>query len=453
MRSAILVALSLITVVSYAGPATTSATGDRTQLLLLEDGESKVYLRFKPRTSAADLDGIRFRITNFSAVQGGHYRMEAQRIQDIKTGQGKPRGGLGSGLYFDLFGKNPTVPDDGVVETSLHPSSQCAMLLGLPPEGEEWEVQASATFQLNLNDRRIVSSWRTPTYFSFIWMRPTEAQLADMRNELKQRLDKPSDKSHDYSRLYMLLKHEELYRDITVVQALQAITNRKDGAERQIIVRFVATRWPTADAVVDHYARGIATQDCEMIRDLAYHGNKIWSPRFVEPLVKEVERQGAMDERRFDYQSFRAPLEVLAAHDADWPSDPKLTTRLAAAVRRAYPILDERDPAKIPADEWRYWIEATQFIALTRDLASAAHLRKFLDSKTQVDDFKDRADVDASRLAPFRACDHAHNTILEILRRKEGRIGTWPMGKTKDQQTADRDQAIQKLKQELIQWG
>lgn len=422
-------------------------------MLLLEDGDSRVYLEFKPRASAADLDCFRFRITNFSAVQGGHYGMKAQSIQEVKTGQGKPRGGLGSGSHFDLFGKNPTVPDDGVIETSLHPSSQVAMLLGLPPEGEEWEVQASATFQLNLHDRRIISSWRTPTYFSFIWTRPTEAQLADMRNELKQRLDNPSDKSHDYSRIYMLLKHKELYRDVTVEQALQAIVLRKEGIERQFITSFVATRWPTDVAVVTHYARGIAAQDGAMIRDLAYHGSKIWSPRFIEPLVKEVERQGAMDERRFDYQSFRVPLEVLAAHDGDWPNDSKLTARLAAAVRRAYPILQERDPAKIPADEWRDWIEATQFIALTRDQASAAHLRKFLDCTIQVDDFKFRADVDASRLAPFRACDQAHNTILEILRRKEGRIGTGPTGKTKDQQTADRDQAIEKLKHELNEWG
>ncbi len=442
----------LIATVAPAGEAPAAKDVERKWIDGPQIGHDQIKARVRVRATAtaADEDWLRIEFHNSgakTAVRNSWYSFRVISIRDIDANKPVPSRETGGGSFDSMFPKDQQFLPAGVHEITAHPSAITANCLGLPPEGAGWQVELDIKLGIEPANAPAIDLRRDPVRITFTWRRPGLKQMDQLRAAARDMLAHPSARSEELAKLEFLLRDRDMSSTITMHEALNGIPIRRaSDLGRRSVVALVNRRWPTDEAVLAYYLKAISLGNREAASDIRTH-HEIWGKQLIEPLVQMAER--AAGTSRFPWDSLRNPLDFLAGHDADWANDARITARLSAAVRRAFEVLDETDPNKSEAGDWKAWGMATEFLALTRDRAMVAKLRPFLDVTAEVNDFIDPS-INFRSIAPFRACDQAHDVILKILRRPKEELGMDHLkDETKPQQIKRRDAAIDKLRKEL----
>lgn len=253
--------------------------------------------------------------------------------------------------------------------------------LRMPPEKGQ---QVEARIQMRVNSfppRRLkLMTPRDGVAFAFTWRRPGNEQLAKAREQLNQLLaTAPIEQSSLYDqKLHALLAVPELHRDLPTNKVLEAL-NRFSGDTRRVdLYRALVLPRRKDAAVIGYYRDKIKTGDQAALSDLL-HGD--WRPIPGKPRAEEV----ALWDKSFtdaavalyeqDPRKYELAFAVLQRRNREWSGDAKITARLAAAVHKLYPILDQKFD-RLGKQEVEQLMRGIERLGKTRDQASLALLGK-----------------------------------------------------------------------------
>lgn len=255
--------------------------------------------------------------------------------------------------------------------------------LRLPPEkGQEVEAQ----IQMNLNflepRRPRLTTPRGGVAFAFTWKRPSDEQLKRARDEFIQILTtSPIERTALYNqRLHSLTGVPELHRDLPINQILAALNRFSDSGFRVDLYRALVLPRRNDPEVIAYYRERIKAGDRAALYDLLNDNFRIipgkrqaevialWDKSFTDAAVSLYEQDPAKQDMAF---------AVLIRRSKEWSDDPKITGRLAAAVRKLYPIMDKK-LEQLGQEDVQQLMRGIERLGKTRDKASLPWLKKTL---------------------------------------------------------------------------
>ena len=252
------------------------------------------------------------------------------------------------------------------------------------------------------------------------WLRPSAAAIEVLKKELHTLLfEKPPERDEiAQRRLTSLLNSDEVTKDLSLDRLLTALTGR-NYQQRVFIVNYLLQRHTNDPKVIDFYVQQLAKNDEKVLYDLIisifmpkpgqlrHEQLYFWDERLIEPLIAMFERDPAKFERA---------VEILLLHPDNWHTDPKRTARLAAALKKKYPILVRGPWNNLQEQELYDLCRACLWLGKTFDRASLPLLKTVLDvTKPEAPRYLGEGAVHPNAILGGTAASHAAAAIINIL--------------------------------------
>jgi len=408
-------ALSLLGVLSPAGLRAADSENQPgwSTFELGNSGDLFVRILVRRQATMADRDWLAFEFENRGSKPvvlrnpNYHTRRTCYRLADGKTANG---GGLASGNSYDMFPKawrttpvSPITVKPGKHRISEQPSDYSTALLGLPPRGG-YLVKASVRFSTEVVGQDAIDTKHPGAAIEFEWLYPTEEQFAQMRQRLKQLLERPKNRAYHAYILNALLKVPEVAKAAPVTAMLDALQRRKEPFEgREYLADSISERFATDPEVIKHFRQRLLAGDQRAIEDLV-RAKKVWSNELLEPLLTLFEEQP---------RGRRPVIAIIAERHMGERPDPAVAKRLSRAWLRDARYLDKQ-PQEVDSDYRSLWAVELTALAQTRDIEMLPRIVPLLDDKTRI-----YPEGPTSRAAfvipPTRACDAALAAISYLL--------------------------------------
>lgn len=376
-------------------------------------GDLFVKILVKRRATMADRDWLMFEFENRASepvvLRNPHYHTR-RTCYHLANGKAANFSSLASGNPYDMFPEawrttpvSPITVKPGKHRISEQPSDYSTALLGLPPRGG-YLVKASVHFRTDVVGQDAIDTGYPGTAIEFEWLYPTEEQLAEMRQRLKQLLQEPKNRAYHAYILNALLKVPEVAEAAPTTAMLDALQRRKEPFEgREYLADSISERFATDPDVIKHFRQRLLDGDQRAIEDLV-RAKKVWSNELLEPLLTLFEGQS---------RGRRTVITMIAERHMGERPDPAVAKRLSRAWLRDARYLDKQ-PQEVDRDYRPLWAWELTALGQTRDMEMLPRIVPLLDDKTRVypEGPTSRA---TSVIPPTRACDAALVAISYLL--------------------------------------
>lgn len=234
----------------------------------------------------------------------------------------------------------------------------------------------------------------TPS-FTFGLRNPSETEMTELIQEMKQYLKAPGDLEKNLSRMYALLKMPKVQDGLTLGDYLPALKDSRYSPVRSQLVRNIFAKYADAPEVLAYYREAFQTEPDKVYWDAANYN--IWNEEFLEPLVQGCEKG------KWLY------FDVLSRHTSEWRKRAPYVARVSAALLKHHPIL-KRQVQTIPDKELSHWATAVLDAGAVADPKLVELLKPALEDKRQA-----RICLGSGGWHEGRACDRALLAIHKIL--------------------------------------
>jgi hypothetical protein len=362
--------------------------------------------------------------------------------------------------YFDSTHPVQIYVQPGLYETYQYVSDYSSTLLGLPTE-DTIVVRAVLHLKVNWNYPEFINTPPDGVPFEFLWIYPDSSGFKAMQKRMRYLLQHPLRIHH--SIIENTLMHiPEVADAMQSIEILDRLTGKIPSSERFYLPlqlrrsdnwRIRPNLWEYIDSyrandpiVLEYLERLIETGNQAIVSNLCVSGRNLWSEKFVEPVLNEMERGTSL-----------SYLPYMWEHRDKWPEELSISSRLSALIckHRSFPKTPSEYSSKHEILTVAYTL--TEF-GYTCDTTILPLIIPYLEDTTQWFDVKNKIIHKVrSPARPSRICDNALEAVLRILGVAPGDAYSEAMKEsdfrkpiTTDSRSRDlRDRMIKDLKKQL----
>jgi hypothetical protein len=424
-------------------------------IALINHANIDVSLLLRPVATPADREFIGFLINNKTGKplklgSASSYRIEDAKRFDRATQAALSEGSLARGNDYDLLYRDvidtradrPLLPA-GESRRMEYSSGYSLGLLGIPsPDSKGFTIKARVHLSIEHAYRSFSTTPPEGVPIQFDWVPPDKAGIDDMKLRLREVLRGGDPGQRQHYVMATLLDYSAVGSTMTTTDLIAGLYAWEQQGDK--ILKYLDDHRKHEEGLVD-YALALISKRDYLRMSVLRNSTSLHDARLIDPL-----KDWACD--LSNNQGSEFALELLSRQLDLAPDRDALTAHLGQAWPARSPIT--RANQLKAHEEWR-WNNEVRLLALTRDRKLIPALLPWLDRKDVVVDAKMVAA--ANNGISTRACDVAHNVILELLELDGERftlaIGNAAIRRRPDPLTeyARRDALIAKLKRELTE--